>query len=195
MFEKFVKSNVNPSFKHETMSKIIFSKVFQTLESSFNEYGLYERDREFIVELISPKQILVQENCDASSLKHLDLKLEETFGRGLKKAFLFEIVSNYVNGVDVDKWDYLTRDSQLVKACMENECPIFDFKSLLESSRVIGVSPGTNNVIVTHIAFDQDQINNIYSMYELRRELIYRTIINPENLAIREMLRDILLNM
>ena len=31
-------------------------------------------------------------------------------GRGREKSFLYEVVANKRNGIDVDKWDYFARD-------------------------------------------------------------------------------------
>ena len=35
-------------------------------------------------------------------------------GRGEEKAFLYEVVANKRNGIDVDKWDYFQRDNYLL---------------------------------------------------------------------------------
>lgn len=47
------------------------------------------------------------------------------------KEFMFDIVANKRNGLDVDKLDYLKRDNM---AC--GEITVSDFGSLLESMRV-----------------------------------------------------------
>ena len=60
-------------------------------------------------------------------------------GRGVKKSFLYEIVSNSVTGIDVDKWDYFARD------CHSLGIPnSFDYKRYLKLVRVlkVEVSPG-----------------------------------------------------
>ena len=123
-------------------------------------------------------------------LESLDKKLHETFGRGLQKAYLFEIVSSYLNGVDVDKWDYLTRDSQLVSACVGAELPKFDFKALLNSARVVSYDRG--GLSVTHIAYERNQVDSIRKIYGLRAQLIQLTIADSQSLATRELLRGIL---
>lgn len=38
------------------------------------------------------------------------LYLQASTGRGISKLFLYEIVANGRNGMDVDKWDFFARD-------------------------------------------------------------------------------------
>ena len=35
-------------------------------------------------------------------------------GRSEKKSFLYEVVANKRNGIDVDKWDYFARDCHML---------------------------------------------------------------------------------
>ncbi len=44
-------------------------------------------------------------------------------GRPVEKSFLYEIVANKTNGVDVDKWDYFLRDDYAMRIGH-----VFDYK-------------------------------------------------------------------
>ena len=55
-------------------------------------------------------------------------------GRGKNQSFLYEIVSNKITGIDVDKWDYFARDSYHLG--IPNS---FDMGRCMEFSRVIEV--------------------------------------------------------
>ena len=95
-FEKFVRMR-RPSLKwrHEHASAALFAKVVQEqkVAAVFGRYELTEDDVHFVQELI------FGDRSDAPS---------DWQWRGLPPAkhFLFEIVSNHRNGIDVDKFDY-----------------------------------------------------------------------------------------
>lgn len=48
-----------------------------------------------------------------------------------RRSFLFDIVSNRKNSIDVDKWDYLARD-----ALMCNRSIAFDFRNVMGACKV-----------------------------------------------------------
>uniref|UniRef100_A0A672L455 Deoxynucleoside triphosphate triphosphohydrolase SAMHD1-like n=1 Tax=Sinocyclocheilus grahami TaxID=75366 RepID=A0A672L455_SINGR len=81
-------------------------------------------------------------------------------GRTEDKSFLYEIVANKVNGIDVDKWDYLVRD------CYYLGIPCgFDSQRLLKSARVCNVNERK------HICFRDKVADNIYGMFHTRYTL------------------------
>merc|ERR550532_1085503 len=53
-------------------------------------------------------------------------------GRGPEKYYLYEIVSNKLTGVDVDKWDYFLRDS---RACDLNI--LFKYERLVSNMKIV----------------------------------------------------------
>jgi HD superfamily phosphohydrolase len=76
--------------------------------------------------------------------------------------YCFEIVANSKNGFDVDKIDYLIRDSFFTNIYFQ-----FDYKKVFDNIRII------NN----HITYSQLDIDDIYSIFEHRsfmRKNIYR---------------------
>uniref|UniRef100_A0A673M602 HD/PDEase domain-containing protein n=1 Tax=Sinocyclocheilus rhinocerous TaxID=307959 RepID=A0A673M602_9TELE len=113
------------------------------LDEVMKDYGLnLEEDIVFIEELMQGR-------------KSLDSK-----GRPENKSFLYEIVANKLNGIDVDKWDYLSRD------CHYLGIPSgFDHQRLLKSARVCKVD-GRN-----HICFRDKVADIVYGMFHTRYTL------------------------
>ncbi|XP_042625735.1 deoxynucleoside triphosphate triphosphohydrolase SAMHD1-like [Cyprinus carpio] len=105
---------------------------------------LKEEDLTFIQELI----------------KGVHTSAEEDGGRTEDKAFLYEIVVNQWNGIDVRKWDYFARD------CHHLGIPnSFDHQRLLKSARVCEVDKRK------HICFRDKVADNICDMFHTRYTL------------------------
>jgi len=98
-----------------------------------------------------------------SGLKDDDPLPKDT-GRTEEQRFLYDIVSNSRNGIDVDKLDYLVRDS--MAAFGSSKPPGFDIYRIIHSSRV--VTPRTEPC---QICFQQKVILDINEIYTLRSKL------------------------
>jgi HD superfamily phosphohydrolase len=82
-------------WEHEEGSVKMFKHLIQANGIRLHEFGLNERDVQFIEETIRGTP-------------------EETRnGRGRDKAYLYDIVNNTRSGLDVDKLDYLARDMRM----------------------------------------------------------------------------------
>ncbi len=96
-----------------------------------------------------------------------------------KKKFLFEIVSNKRNSVDVDKFDYILRD-----------CYNVGMKSSLDPIRLMTFS----RVIDNHICFNQKEAYNLYELFHSRYTLFKQVYTHRVSTAIEYMIRDILVS-
>uniref|UniRef100_A0A8R1I3Y3 HD domain-containing protein n=1 Tax=Caenorhabditis japonica TaxID=281687 RepID=A0A8R1I3Y3_CAEJA len=112
-------------FKHEEMSVRIIDRIMRkpevrkACEPVLGEDDEYELNIKFIKELIGARPFDFQDTeffntIDESARKE---KIEKEWktavqGRGIDKSFLYDIVSNTDSGHDVDKMDYLLRDSK-----------------------------------------------------------------------------------
>ncbi|XP_016416987.1 deoxynucleoside triphosphate triphosphohydrolase SAMHD1-like [Sinocyclocheilus rhinocerous] len=76
------------------------------------------------------------------------------------KSFLYEIVANNWNGIDVRRWEYFARDCHYLG--ISNS---FDHQRMLKSAQVCKVN-GTN-----HICFRDKVADNIYDMFHTRYTL------------------------
>uniref|UniRef100_A0A672K9B4 Deoxynucleoside triphosphate triphosphohydrolase SAMHD1-like n=1 Tax=Sinocyclocheilus grahami TaxID=75366 RepID=A0A672K9B4_SINGR len=108
------------------------------------EHGLDDKDATFIKELI--------EGAKTSEWTYK--------GRDEDKSFLYEIVANKQNGIDVDKWDYFARDCHHLG--IQNS---FDHQRLLKFARVCEVSGRK------HICFRDKEADNVYDMFRTRYTL------------------------
>ncbi|NXD28735.1 SAMH1 triphosphohydrolase, partial [Spelaeornis formosus] len=142
-------------WKHETASVQMFEHLITSnkLEEVMKLYDLnLEEDMLFIKEQIGGP---IDETACVQSWPYR--------GRPKEKSFLYEIVANKKNGIDVDKWDYFARD------CHHLGIPNnFDYKRLLVFTRVCEVENQKN------ICTRDKEVGNLYEMFHTRNCLHQR---------------------
>ncbi|KLO13832.1 hypothetical protein SCHPADRAFT_827447, partial [Schizopora paradoxa] len=94
-----------------------------------------------------------------------------------EKPFLFEIVANRRNGIDVDKFDYIQRDTKAIGLGHS-----FDTKSIIDSARVIG----------DEICYNIKMANNLFEICYTRFSLHKRIYNHKTARAIELMIIDAL---
>ncbi|XP_036899901.1 deoxynucleoside triphosphate triphosphohydrolase SAMHD1 isoform X2 [Sturnira hondurensis] len=116
-------------------------------------------------------------------LARQDVKWKWSYkGRPKEKAFLYEVVANKRNGIDVDKWDYLARDCHHLG--IQNN---FDYKRCLKFVRVCEVSE------MMCICTRDKEIENLYDMFHTRHSLHRRAYQHKVSNIIDRMITDALL--
>ncbi|XP_052539488.1 deoxynucleoside triphosphate triphosphohydrolase SAMHD1 isoform X2 [Tympanuchus pallidicinctus] len=137
------------NWKHETASVEMFEHLVTSnkLEEVMESYGLIlEEDMAFIKEQIGGP--IDESTCEASWPYR---------GRPKEKSFLYEIVANKKNGIDVDKWDYFARDCHHLG--IQNN---FDYRRLIKFTRVC--EAGNQK----HICARDKEVGNLYDMFHTR---------------------------
>ncbi|NWH80422.1 SAMH1 triphosphohydrolase, partial [Piaya cayana] len=140
------------NWKHETASVEMFEHLITSnnLEEVMKSYGLVlEEDIDFIKEQIGGP---IDETACAESWPYR--------GRQKEKSFLYEIVANKKNGIDVDKWDYFARDCHHLG--IQNN---FDYRRLLKFIRVCEVKNQKQ------ICARDKEVGNLYDMFHTRNSL------------------------
>ncbi|AED94530.1 putative HD/PDEase domain-containing protein [Arabidopsis thaliana] len=119
-------------------------------------------------------------DVDAKMLKRVkDMILASTEVSELKgnaeKRFLYDIVANGRNGIDVDKFDYIVRDS---RACGLG-CN-FQFQRLTEPMRVID----------NEICYPAKEYRTVHKLFATRADLCGTVYMHPKKMAIELMIVD-----
>ncbi|ROL51980.1 Deoxynucleoside triphosphate triphosphohydrolase SAMHD1, partial [Anabarilius grahami] len=167
-------------WKHEEASVQMFEHLLEEngLQQLMEKYGLKfktdENDRSFIKELI----------------KGVDTSKKEwtAEGRTEDKAFLYEIVSNERNKIDVDKWDYFDRDCHHLGISKS-----FDHQRLLKFARVCEVEiKGEAKKTRRSICYRDKEADNIFDMfrtrYTLHRQAYQHKTVNIIEIMIKDAL-------
>nr|XP_029131250.1 deoxynucleoside triphosphate triphosphohydrolase SAMHD1-like [Labrus bergylta] len=173
--EKLGEEEKLEEWKHEKGSCDMLDHLLKenNLKPVMEEYGLKPKDVTFIKEMIAgPLQ--ESKSKKASSPHYWPYE-----GRKEKKSFLYEIVSNKKNGVDVDKFDYLARDSSYL-GIMNN----FDFRRFLQFARVCEVDG--RKTICTR---DKEE-DHMYHLFYTRHRLHKRACQHRVSHIIQEMIAE-----
>jgi HD superfamily phosphohydrolase len=153
MFETFVntarkKRGEDHKWHHEEASIMLFDHLVEVNNLKMEEdFGLDDADLRFVKALIN------------------GLKSNEPFpadiGRPARKRYLFDIVANKRNGIDVDKMDYFMRDSV---ACF-GHMPDVQVPRLINCARVIEVDGQTQ------ICYEEKVALTLAALFNLRAKL------------------------
>ncbi|XP_051994014.1 deoxynucleoside triphosphate triphosphohydrolase SAMHD1-like [Xyrauchen texanus] len=151
-------------------------------------------------------ELIVEENGLRDEMKKYDMKPDEDLKfikdlilgvntsakewqgtRPKNRTFLYEIVSNKRNGVDVDKWDYFARDCHHLGISKS-----FDHERLLKLTRVCEVDIEEIQERRLLICFRDKEADNIYDMfrtrYTLHRQAYQHKTVNIIEIMIKEAL-------
>ncbi|XP_075946544.1 deoxynucleoside triphosphate triphosphohydrolase SAMHD1-like [Anarhichas minor] len=176
-FEKFIhKAHPEKEWKewtHEKASLDMFDYLVadNKLKPVMKQHRLVlPQDLDFIKELLDYKAGF-DEGCCLSS-QQWPYK-----GRPEDKSFLYEIVANKRNGVDVDKFDYLARDAHHLG--IQNN---FDHLRFIKFARVCEVD-GQKQICTR-----DKEVNNLYELYHLRYTLHRKACQHSVNNIIESMI-------
>uniref|UniRef100_A0A673U8B6 Deoxynucleoside triphosphate triphosphohydrolase SAMHD1 n=1 Tax=Suricata suricatta TaxID=37032 RepID=A0A673U8B6_SURSU len=100
-------------------------------------------------------------------------------GRPKEKSFLYEIVANKRNGIDVDKWDYFARDCHHLG--IQNN---FDYQRFIKFARVCEVDNRKR------ICTRDKEVGNLYDMFHTRTSLHRRAYQHKVGNIIDTMITD-----
>ncbi|XP_075428441.1 deoxynucleoside triphosphate triphosphohydrolase SAMHD1 isoform X5 [Ascaphus truei] len=179
-------------FKHELASVDMFDHLISSngLEEVLKEYGLcLPEDLIFIKEQIAGPQSSEAEQFDSSQ----NGSSWPYRGRTEEKSFLYEIVANKKNGIDVDKWDYFARYPlgitvefvRILRDChhlgIQNN---FDYKRFLKFARVCEI--GNKK----HLCTRDKEVGNLYDMFHTRNCLHRRAYQHKVGNIIETMITD-----
>ncbi|XP_041801150.1 deoxynucleoside triphosphate triphosphohydrolase SAMHD1 [Chelmon rostratus] len=174
MFDgKFIpKARPEITWKHETASLAMFDHLVTDnhLRPVMEQHGLVlPEDLDFIKE-----QIAGPLDTNAAQGQKWPYK-----GRLEDKSFLYEIVANKRNGIDVDKWDYFARDCYHLG--IQNN---FDYRRFLKFARVCEVE-GQKQICVR-----DKEVGNLYDMFHTRNCLHRRAYQHKVGNIIETMLTE-----
>lgn len=149
LFLSYTHQANNPNRSHEVRSNLLIEMV---IKQNPNLSHVSDNEIEFIKSLVNP-----------SPDKH---------------GFIYQIISNNFNGLDVDKFDYIQRDIKMV-----------DFQANVDVSRLVKYVKIINNNIV----YPADSADDIENLFRTRYRL-YKNVYNHPNVtAVQSIIIEIML--
>ncbi|KAJ1651149.1 hypothetical protein IWQ61_008221 [Dispira simplex] len=161
---------------HGPFSHVFDSIIIPTLMPGST--WTHEQGSEMMFNYLVDDNYIDLEPDEVSLVNDLILCRRPTSSAMEKRQFLFDIVANQRNGLDVDRFDYISRD-----------CYNVGLKSSYDSSRLMLAS----RVINDEVCYHNKEVYNIYDMYHTRYSLFKRIYTHRVAVAVETMLVDALL--
>ncbi|KAI8393865.1 HD phosphohydrolase domain-containing protein [Radiomyces spectabilis] len=139
----------------------------------------HEEASEMMLEYMIDDNHIDLERENINLIKDLIAGAPRSSSQFTERGFLFDIVANKKNSVDVDKFDYIERDAQNLGLRSS-----YDAKRLLVYSRVVD----------NEICFHHKEVYNLYEMFHTRYSLFKRIYTHRVGKAIELMITDALLS-
>jgi HD superfamily phosphohydrolase len=172
-FERYFVHVLRPDrtdWKHEKASLGIFEELIETNDNVrrafYDEFKMTRQDKQFIKRLIWKANEKITE-CET--------------GRSSDKDFLYEIVSNDENGIDVDKFDYFARDCYYLGITNS-----FDHNRLMKFAKVIEVQED-QGAWKRHICYQDKEVENIYDLF-YQRALLHHKMCQHKTIRVIELM-------
>ena len=145
---------------HEKRSQWIVEQIFKEVQPG----GFTGYDIDLIKNIIEPPQSMIDINSNTGIKTYI----------GVEKPYLYELINNELNSIDVDKLDYLQRDAKHIGLDYTfNPDRIFN-KSF--------ISPITNSIV-----YDKTVESNIFDMYYTRYKF-HKDIYNHKTVKLIELM-------
>ncbi|GLD46196.1 deoxynucleoside triphosphate triphosphohydrolase SAMHD1-like protein, partial [Lates japonicus] len=166
------KARPGENWRHEQASVAIFDQLVDN-----NNLSLVMEDHE----LVLPEDMVFIKEMIGGPLGPNEAQGGEWpyEGRGQDKSFLYEIVANKRNGIDVDKFDYFARDCHHLG--IRNN---FDHRRFFLFARVCEVDGEKQ------ICSRDKEVHNLYDMFHARSCLHRKAYQHPVNKIIEHMITD-----
>ncbi|XP_038127418.1 deoxynucleoside triphosphate triphosphohydrolase SAMHD1-like isoform X2 [Cyprinodon tularosa] len=147
------------------------------LKKYLKEY--LKEDLDFIKDLIDPPKKTIPATDQPTGGSGGARKQRPPANRSEKRYILYDIVSNTINKIDVDKWDYFARDCHYLG--MKNS---FDHERLIKSARACKVNGKWQ------ICYRDKDVFNLYDMFYTRFSLHKRAYQHKVKNAIELMIKE-----
>ncbi|GAB5590351.1 hypothetical protein Unana1_05251 [Umbelopsis nana] len=154
----------------------LFDNEFMPLARPFSKWS-HEEASEMMLEYLIDDNYIDIDRHQINFIKDLIAGVPKSTSQANDRAFLFDIVANKRNSLDVDKFDYIERDCYNLGAKSS-----YDAKRLMWFSRVID----------NQICYHEKEVYNLYEIFHTRYSLFKQMYTHRKAKAVECMITDVL---
>jgi HD superfamily phosphohydrolase len=179
-FDKYMQELVNIAALCHDLGHGPFSHLFDDIfingtELKEHENALHERRSQLLIDIIIKKSAYLSGRVADNHIKLIQNIIDPPKNA---KGFLYQIVSNCFNSLDVDKFDYITRDMKMI-----GKFSSFDYKRLITQAVI------TNNMI----AYPKECAFDIWQLFNMRHTM-HRQVYNHTGVVSAQLMTTDLMN-